>query len=871
MIRLLIALFPRQFREMYGADMRDVFRDQLAAARASGRPFAVLILELRTTIRMSGAALREHDLAHRLFRRFTMMDFFRYDLRFTGRALARAPLFTAITVGVIAIGIGGVATIFSALNALVLRPIPGTIDSHELFTIDRRSADHSEGVSISGALYRHLRTSTQSLDDVAVWSRVQLSMATGEQNLAITGSIVSTNYFQTLGIRPAAGRFFATDESVPAVVISHAVWRQHFAESEQVAGRVVSLNGRPYTVIGVAPEGFRGVFTPLRMDAWVPLSAQPHVRPGRDLTHAPWFWMFGRVADGVSPDQARAELTTILGAWTTSDGADEYAQYMSVRFTPLTGLPDDARRALLGFGGLLLGAAFLVLIVAGANVSTLLAMRATTRRHEMGLRTALGAGRGRLVRQLLTETVVLFLGGAAGGLVLAWLGTTALEQLQLPGTDGLMLELSPDLRVVGIVIAIGLVAGVVCGLGPALRGTRQHPAQLVRSATAGSGTRRGLATSALIVGQLAASLVLLSTTTLFVRALAHGATIDPGFVREHVGFMPFNTESFGYDEARSAAFYSTLRTRVEDLGGVTDVAYGQAGPLLAQISGGAVTITRAEGDERISVQQTFVGEGYFSTLRIPLVEGRGIDDRDQPGAVAVVSEAFVRRAWPDRSQVTGLTFRRGERTVTVIGVAREVKFGDLEDPETPFVYLPLDDTQMSQILFVRTEPGDVRVAPAITGIVRELDPAVPVPPLLQLSQESALALLPQRVAAMVTSVLGGGAVLLACAGLYGAIAFLVAARTREIGIRLALGAAPRDVVRLFVLDGLRLTSVGVAIGLFGSIGAARLVSGLLLGGDAFDPVAFGIAAAFLIIVAALATFAPARRAAAVDPSISLAG
>lgn len=800
-----------------------------------------------------------------------MMDFFRYDLRLTGRALARTPLFSAITVGVIAIGIGAVATIFSALNALVLRPIPGTTEGHELFTIDRRSADLSEGVSISGALYQHLRTSTRALDDVAVWSRVQLSIATGEHNLSINGAIVSANYFETLGIRPTAGRFFTEDESAPAVVISHALWRRHFAGAGNVSGRVVTLNSRPYTVIGVAPEGFRGVFTPLRMDAWVPLSAQPHVRPGRDLAHAPWLWMFGRIRDDVAPEQARAELTTILGAWMTSGGADQYTRYTVFRFTPLTGLPDDARQALLGFGGLLLGAATLVLLVAGANVSTLLAMRATTRRHEMGLRTALGAGRGRLVRQLLTETLVLFLAGAAAGLLLASAGTWALEQLRLPGDAGLILELSPDLRVVGVVTAIGLVAGIVFGLGPALRGTRHSSSMLIRASTAGAGTRRSLVTSALLIGQLAGSLILLSTTTLFVRTLAHGATIDPGFDREHVSFLSFNTESFGYDDATSATFYSTLHRRVKALGGVADLAYGQAGPLLAQTSGGTVTIARADGDERIAIEQALVGPGYFSTLGIPVVEGRAINERDVPGTVAVVSESFARRAWPDRSEVTGSTFRRGERTVTVIGVAREVKFGGLDSRETPFVYLPLDNTEAIKMLFVRTVPGSAGIEAAVTNIITQLDPAVPVPAMLQLSEESAVALMPQRVAAIVTSVLGGGALLLACAGLYGAITFLVAARTREIGVRMALGATPREVVRVFMADGVRLTAAALVIGLAGSVGAAQLVSGFLLGRSAFDPGAFGMAAVVLAVVAASATYAPARRAAAVDPARSLRG
>lgn len=874
MIRLLIALFPRHFRIAYGDDMRDVFRDQLAAARSSGRPMAVPTLWTRTALRMSAAALREHRATYRVPGGSVMVDFFRYDLRLTGRALARTPLFTAITIGVIAMGIGAVATIFSSLNALVLRPIPGTTDGEQLFTIDRRTEDHSEGVSVSGALYRHLTTSSHAIDELAVWSRVQLSIATGEQNVGISGAVVSSNYFDVLGIRPDAGRFFIRDESLPVVVISHGFWVRHFAATDDIAGRVVTLNGRAYSVIGVAPEGFRGVFTPLRMDAWVPLSAQPHVRPGRDLAHAPWLWMFGRVPDDVTPERARTELTTILGAWARSDGADQFTRYTVFRFTPLTGLPDDARRSLLGFGGLLLGAAGLVLIVAGANVSTLLAMRATARRHEMGLRTALGAGRGRLVRQLLTETLVLFMAGAAGGLVLAWAGTSALEQSPLPGDSGLMLELSPDLRVVGVAAALALLAGLVFGIGPALRGTAHNPVMLIRSGTAGSGTRRGWLLSTLLVGQLAASLILLSTTALFMRALDHGANIDPGFSSTNVTTASFNTEAFGYAPERGREFYAALASRLAEIRGVTHITFGSGAPLVVLPDGGSVTVARDTGPERVGIRQTTVGPSFFETLGIPLRSGREFDARDHERAtpVAIINETFAREVWPGLSNVIGQTFEQGTVRMTVIGVAQDAKFSTLDEPARPFVYHPLTQRwQANQTVFLKTTVGAERVDAAIADVVRTLDPAVPSPLAARLSEDIGVALFAQRVAATVTSVLGGGALLLACAGLYGTIAFLVATRSREIGVRMALGATPGAVVRLFLSDGLRLTAVGVAIGLAGSIGAAHLVSGLLLGGDAFEPAAFVAAALVLTSVATLATLVPARRAAAVNPSSSLIG
>jgi predicted permease len=870
---LLLALFPRHFRTTFGADMRDVFADQLAAARRQSRRSAVPALWIRTLARMPAAAWREHrDSSRHVPRAGALADFVRNDLRFTVRALARAPLFTTITVGVVAIGIGAVATIFSALNALVLRPLPGATEGHELFTFDRRTEDLSEGVSASVPFYRYLRASTQTIEDTAAWSRVSLSISVDGQNVGVSGGVVSANYFDVLGLRPVSGRFFINDDTSPSVVISDRLWSQLFSRSPDVVGRSIILNGRQYTVVGVTPEGFRGVFTPLRLDAWVPLSAQPHVRPGIRQEHTPWLWMFGRLRDAATPAQAAAELKARTGNWVTSPGADAFTRYTHIRLTPLTGLPDDARQAILGFGGVLMGAAVLVLLVAGANVSSLLAMRAEARRHEMALRTALGAGRGRLVRQLLTETLLLFFAGAAGGVGVAWMGTSALEQLQLPGDGSLMLELSPDIRVVAVAAALALAAGLVFGIGPGLRGTASNPSSALRSSTAGSGTRRGLMTRALIVGQLAGSLILLVTTALFVRALAHGATIDPGFSREHVSFAAFNTESFGYDDARSEAFYRRLHARVKAVQGVADLAYGQAGPLLAQTSGGAVTIERAGTSERFGVEETLVGTGYFGTLRIPLTEGRGFDDRDRLDArpVAVVSAAFARRAWPEVAQVVGRTFRRGDNTVTVVGVAGDVKFGDLDDPTLPFVYRPLSQHPSAiQTLFVRTAADAARINVDIVQAVRDIDPTLPMPAVLSLARESDLALMPQRVAALVTSILGGGALILACVGLYGVMAYAAAARTREVGVRLALGATRGDVVRLFVTDGARLIAVSLILGTAGAAAAAQLVSAYLLGGPAVDFMAFGIAAGVLLVVAGIATVAPARRASRLDPVSAL--
>ncbi len=674
---LLLALFPKSFRATYGADMRDVFADQLAAARRQSGGLAVVFLWMRTMRRMPLAAWREHRQTRRHGARGRrLLEGTLLDLRVAARGLRHAPVFTFVTVSVVAVGIGAVATIFSALNALVLRPLPGTTHGEALFTIDRRTEDSSEGVSLSASLFDHLRESTRTLDDAAVWSRVPLSIAAGGRTLAVPGSIVSANYFDVLGLRPAVGRFFAQTESAEAVVISHRLWRQDFAQAPDVPGRVVTLNGRPYTVVGVAPEGFRGVFTPLRIDAWVPLQAQPHVKPSRDLAHAPWLWFFGRVRQGIPVETARAEVTGLVGAWTATPGGDPFPRYTAVRFTPLTGLPDDARRELLSFGSVLLGAAFIVLIVAGANVSSLLAMRATTRRQEMGLRTALGAGRGQLVRQLLTETLLLFTAGAGGGVALAWMGTSALEQFPLPGDSGLILELSPDFRVVAAAALLGLGAGLLFGLAPALRGTADSPSMLIRSASAGAGRRRSRLTSVLLVGQLAGSLVLLSMTGLFVQALARGSRIDPGFDATAVTTAAMNTESFGYTPERGRAFYTAVATRVGALPGVTHVAFGHGAPLVVLPDGGAVTVARPAGPERVGIRQTLVGPGFVETLGIAVLRGRSFDARDTADApaVAMVNDTFARQVWPGEADVVGRTIDQDRRRMTIVGVTADVKF-----------------------------------------------------------------------------------------------------------------------------------------------------------------------------------------------------
>ena len=876
---LLLRLFPRSFRNAFGDEMRRVFVDQRLAAQGRGW-YARASLWMRTVAGMTSAAWRERRDGRQAVRgRVPLVETLVTDLRLTARMLFARPLFAIIVVAALSIGVGGVATIFSGLNALVLRPLPGVTDGDRLVLIDRRTPDYSEGVSSSVRFYDHLREHSQSLAGVAVWSRVPLTIVVGQDAYALAANIVSNNFFAVLGVQPAAGRFFdagSRSAEAPSIVLSHATWISTFHGDPEVVGRTIPVNGRPYQVIGIAPAGFRGVFTPLKIDAWVPLAAQPHVHPQRDLTDQPWLWAFGRLRTGIEPAHARTELSTLTAGW-ASGGGDQFVRYTSMRLTPLTGLPDDARQALLGFGAVLLGAAALVLIIAASNVSTLLAMRATARRREMGIRTALGAGRGRLVRQLLTETLTLFLAGGIGGTLLALAGTSALERLPIPADQGLSLELSPDLRVLLFSITIALAVGLVFGIVPALRSASRNPVTLLRTASAGGG-RRTRTASGLIVAQMACSLVLLTTAGLFMRAVAAGASIDPGFDSRGVALAAFNTQSYGYDERRGRAFYAMLRQRLEQAPGVEAVTYADRVPLTMSNSGATVSIDGGGADgrqrTRMRVEVGLVDTSYFATLGIRLFAGREFTATDAAGTaeVAIVNETFTRRAWPKASpaDAVGRTYLSGDRPVTIVGVAADSRYSTLDEPPTPFVYRPQAQRwDAGRTLFLRMSGDRALAERTVREAVASVDPLLPRVMVTTLTREASMALLPQRVAAIVTGVLGVAGVILAAIGLYGLVSYGVTLRLREIGVRLALGASRGDVVRMILAQGLRLTAAGAILGLVASAFATQLVKSYLLNVSAMDGVAFTVGVGALLAVALLAAFVPARRAGSADPLVVL--
>jgi predicted permease len=774
---------------------------------------------------------------------------------------------------VLALGTSGATAIFSAMNALLLQPLPGTTEPERLFSLERTLPDGSSSLNASYLYYESVRDGSSTMDGIAAWSNVTLSITAGEEGNAAAGNIVSGNYFDVLGVRPALGRFFAAEESSAplthsVVVVSYNFWRTRLSADSAVVGNTVSVNGQPYTLIGVTPPSFQGVFTRLRTDAWVPLMMQAHLRPDRDLTdpEARWLRLFGRLGARIADAAAHAEMASLTAAYALGE-PERFRTFTGIKMSAMTGMPVEAYQAALRFMTLLLGAASLVLMIASINVAGMLSVRALRRRREMALRLALGATRGRILRQLLTETLLLFVFGGVAGVTLAAAATGVLGSLPVPGGPPIPLKLSPDFRVLSFALFSSLAMGLLFGLAPALQTARKDLISRLRDGAPGSGVRRTMLSNALVVGQLTSSLVLLVTAGLFLRALDRGQRIDTGFDATGVATTPLNTLSWGYDEARSHEFYRALLDRIGAMPGVTAVSTAGYLPLQSGTSGGNIEVSGAE----VPVQTLNVDKGYFDVLRLPLVGGRAFAASDDDGSerVAVINETLAQRHWPAGDAV-GSTFAARGGPIKVVGVARDAKYASLTEATQAFVYYPMAQAwSPSQILIVRTD-GDVSsLAPALTEVIRELDRMVPPPTVTTLEQATRTALMPQRVAASVSGGLGALGLLLAAVGLYGIMAFSVSQRSREIGLRMALGARRGDVLRMVLRRGLGLAGLGVLIGLPLAAVATRIMKGLLLGLNPLDALTFvGMSAVFLA-VALIATYLPARGAAAADPAAVL--
>ena len=805
------------------------------------------------------------------------------DLRYAVRLLVRNPLFALTAIVSLAIGIGANTAIFTIASALLFRSPSGVADPARLVDIGR-SQDGQGFDNGSYPNYLDIRARSTMFDGVYAYRLGPEPMSLGSEDGAerVFGDMVSQNYFTVLGTRPAIGRLFSAVDSeqtgaAPVVVLSHAFWQRRFNADRAVVGQTIRLNGRSFTVIGVAPESFHGTSV-FAGDLWVPITMIGDVSPRRSISiltsrESVWLVMGGRLKPGVTVKQAQAELTTIGQALEREFPVENRGK--GLRVVAQSPVPGNGG-PVAAFFAVLMGVVSMVLAIACANVAGVLLARATARRREIAVRLAIGAGRGRLIRQLLVESALLFVIGGAVGLALARVMTTLLLALlpALPLPVDLSLPL--DLRAVAFTFALSVVAAMLAGIAPALQASRAEVIGDLKSDALGGPERQRLRNT-FVVGQVAFSIVLVVVAALFARALNRAATIDPGFDPNGLELASLDLSLAGFTRDTGPAFASELIQRVRSLPGVEAATLAAMIPLGnggMGIGGLAVPGAHSGPPRFFETDWNVVTPGYFAAMRMRLVAGRDFTDADRTGSrpVIIVNQTAARRWWPNENPIgktllqdTGTRAEPGTtRTLTVIAVASDAKYRFLGEEPRTFVYVPIAQEFVPRTTIIARSANGQRLTAQLRALVARLNPNLPIVMAQTFDDYSALGLVPQRVAASVSGSLGLVGLLLAALGIYGVTAYMVASRTREIGVRIALGAQPAVVVRMVVRQGMSLALSGAAIGLALAAGASRLLGSLLFGVAPADPLAFGGSALLFVVIGLVACLVPARRAAHVD-------
>jgi predicted permease len=811
------------------------------------------------------------------------------DLRWAWRGLSRRPGFTAVAILSLALGIGANATVFSLANAVLLRPLP-VRDPGRLVALHTVTPDVPFHLQISWQNFRDLRERVRTLSSLIATGPATVSLSGGGRPEQVFGQMVTGDYFGVLGVKPALGRGFLPEEdrtpgSHPVVVLGDGLWRRRFGGDRGIVGRTIRMNGEAFTVVGVAPPGFRGLQPLNSPELWVPMMMYPRVMPGRlrpyfEVRGAPLLGVVGRLAPGRTLEQARQELESVSAALAAEHPqVNERRTVVPLPLLDTVGGPDE-HAGYVRAAGLLLALVGAVLLIACANLANLLLARSAGRRPEMAVRLSLGSSRGRLVRQLLTESLLLVLaGGLAGLLLAAW----ARRLVPLLGSPYLpdALEIPIDGRVLAFTLGISVLTGLLFGLAPALQAGRADLAaglgNRAREAAPGRLGRFGFQ-GLLVALQIALSLVALAGAAAFLRSLANARSIDPGFDHERLLVLSFDLDGAGYDEARGRDLLRRMTERLEAVPGVRSAAVGEnlllVEPGLRRAvapDGGTLT---ADSGPPIIVQTNAVSPAYFDTMGIRRLRGRGFTgaDRDGAPAVVVINRTMAERLWAGEDPV-GRRFRflgPDEPEREVVGVVEDSRYNELGEEPQLYVFLPLAQAWSSAVsLHVRTEGDPEDLLAAVRREVQAVVPQVPLVDVRPMSRVLDLELWAPRTGAALFSLLGGVALLLSLVGVYGVTAYGVAQRWREIGIRSALGARHGDVQRLFLRRGMAAVIAGLALGLAGALALSRWISSMLYDVAATDPVLLGSAALLLTGAALLATWIPSRQAARVPPAVVL--
>ncbi len=805
-----------------------------------------------------------------------MIESFLQDLQYGLRGLRRSPGLTVIAVASLGLGIGAVMTAYTWTDRFVIHPLPLVRGTDRMLIANTRAPGGGDW-SVSIGEFRDWREQSRTTD-LAASTFAQVGLRKGEGTERAWGLAVSSNLASVLGVQPALGRWISPEEErspAPVVVLDHDFWQREYRGDSSIVDRAITLNGRPMTVVGVMPAGFAGDQVGLHFDLYIPIGIR-HVLMGGDDPTPYRGWQFlsvtGRIRPGYTFEQAREDIDATAKRASVAAGSDvdrlgavvrPHSQNMAARFlTPVL-------LALLGVTGV-------ILLIACANVANLLLARAAARQREIAVRQAVGAGRLRLVRQLLTESLVLALVAGAAGLLVSLWARDLLGRFVPQSNAPIRIDFTLNPRILGFALLVSLATALLFGLAPAVQTTRVGFGHALKDEIGAGHGHRGRLQAALVVVQVALSLVTLVSAGLFVRSLVSSGRVETGFARpEGVLLVDTDLSLAGYADTTGLPVTRRLLAAVRAVPGVEAASLSSDVPL--GFGGGSsmgVTIPgyAPQRGENMSIGFYRVSGDYFRTMGTPIVRGRAIAEEDRRGApqVAVVNETFVRRFLSDRADPIGATIEHGSGPVRVIGVAKDGKYQQLNEPPQPFVYYAYEQSfERGLVLQVRTAGRPMALVPGIRRAFAAASPDLPLLDVRTLAEHSSATTFAQRLGAWMLSGFGLLALLLSAIGIYGVMAYSVSRRTREIGVRMALGAERRAVVRLVLKRSLGMVAAGLAIGAVAAAGAGLVLRSLLIGVRPWDPPTFVAIVVLLTAVALLASWLPARRAARVDPLVAL--
>ncbi|HTC66396.1 MAG TPA: ABC transporter permease [Candidatus Acidoferrum sp.] len=822
-----------------------------------------------------------------------VLEVFMQDLRYGLRMLRKNPGFTAVAVLSLALGIGANTTIFTVVNAILLHALPVRDISRlvEMDTVDTKTLvtqARSEKLGMSFPNFQDYRRDNTVFTDLAAFMPTEVTWSGGVEPRQLLSELVSANYFEVLGIRPARGRFFMPDEDTKpngndVAVLSYALWANKLGSDPGIIGKPLIFDARPYTVIGIAPRGFRGTITFFSSEqVWIPTSMKDQVLGGKikDFFNDRRFLTvgtIGRLKPGVEMTAAEASLKTMATHLEAEFPKDNGGR--SVALSPLAdaavGVNDHKRIALAG--AMMMGVVGLVLLIACVNLANLLLAQGARRQKEISLRAALGAGRTRIVRQMLTESMLLSLAGGAVGLGIAYAGRSILWSFRPPFIEQSGIDLSLDSHVLLFTLGVAILTGFIFGLVPAVKASRPDLMETLKSGgrSGTMGWRRDPLRSLLVIGEMALALITLVGAGLFLHSMQNAQKTELGFESKNLLAMNFDLGALQYEEGRAQQFYRAAIEKVKNSPGVASVSIASNAP----IGGGLLRTVFPEGRDEASGYRgtlTTVNDiipGYFETLRIPVLRGRSFNDGDRKETtmVAVASEAMVKQYWPNEDGLGKRFHFFGDPTLReIVGVAANSVINEVGEEPQPIVFLPMAQDYVPAVtLQVRTTGNPENVVATARAALQSLDPNLAVTNVFTIEQILAQALWAPRMGGLLLALFGALALVLSAVGVYGVLSYSVNQQTREIGLRMAMGAQRSDVMRLILGQGLRLTVLGLGLGVLVALGLMRVLVSLLFDVRAYDPLTYTAVTLLLTAVALLACYIPARRAMRVDPMVAL--